>query len=528
MEAGVAAHHAGMVPAFKEATEELFAAGLLGVVFATETLALGINMPARTVVLESLTKFTGETHQALEPGDYTQLTGRAGRRGIDHRGIRNSALFALRPFPGGRQSRRHRRSSAGVQLPHHLQHGPPTWSPTIPPSGLRTCSRLLSRTINRHPDCRRRNACPNSCPGNSTTRSGPACVIGGRCFDYLELLGHAKNKRGNWFETLRIGDVFEIPSGRRTGRYVVVRRLARRSKAPRVLAVSESGNALSMVSRDLVEGTVRMGHIEVPNRRRSDGRALHRQMAAQLRRLPSRYRASEQSLRDSRLRDHPVADCPELEVHLRHARRAIRTSRRLAHLQSGDDWATENLQNRFKAVRTLMEEWGYLSGWAVTPAGNRLRLIYNERDLLVSEAVIRGLFGGLNPAETAALGSVFVYDPRKSSPTSASWPTARLAGRWERLVELCEALNRAESSRQIEPTRSPEPGCGGDMYRWANGASLADLVEYGQTPGDFVRTARQLVDLLRQLRDAFPQISGSARSALRCVDRGVVAAHLNR
>ena len=87
LQAGVAAHHAGMVPAFKEATEELFAAGLLGVVFATETLALGINMPARTVVLESLTKFTGETHETLEPGDYTQLTGRAGRRGIDTEGF---------------------------------------------------------------------------------------------------------------------------------------------------------------------------------------------------------------------------------------------------------------------------------------------------------------------------------------------------------------------------------------------------------------------------------------------------------
>ncbi|MGH8911323.1 MAG: DEAD/DEAH box helicase, partial [Acidimicrobiia bacterium] len=83
LEMGVAAHHAGMVPAFKETVEDLFAAGMLGAVFATETLALGINMPARTVVLESLSKFDGESHEMLQPGDYTQLTGRAGRRGID-------------------------------------------------------------------------------------------------------------------------------------------------------------------------------------------------------------------------------------------------------------------------------------------------------------------------------------------------------------------------------------------------------------------------------------------------------------
>ena len=80
---GIAAHHAGLLPVFKAVVEEGFAAGLLKVVFATETLALGINMPARSVVIEKLVKFNGETHADVTPGEYTQLTGRAGRRGID-------------------------------------------------------------------------------------------------------------------------------------------------------------------------------------------------------------------------------------------------------------------------------------------------------------------------------------------------------------------------------------------------------------------------------------------------------------
>ena len=83
---GLAAHHAGMLPAFRHTVEELFTAGLVKAVFATETLALGINMPARTVVLERLVKFDGEQHVQLTPGEYTQLTGRAGRRGIDVEG----------------------------------------------------------------------------------------------------------------------------------------------------------------------------------------------------------------------------------------------------------------------------------------------------------------------------------------------------------------------------------------------------------------------------------------------------------
>ena len=86
LERGIASHHAGLLPMFKETVETLFQRGLLKIVFATETLALGINMPARTVVLEKLIKWNGETHTVITPGEYTQLTGRAGRRGIDIEG----------------------------------------------------------------------------------------------------------------------------------------------------------------------------------------------------------------------------------------------------------------------------------------------------------------------------------------------------------------------------------------------------------------------------------------------------------
>ncbi len=86
LEVGVAAHHAGLVPPFKEAVEECFGAGLTQVVFATETLAVGVNMPARAVVIEHLTRFGGEGFVMLTPAQYTQLTGRAGRRGLDAEG----------------------------------------------------------------------------------------------------------------------------------------------------------------------------------------------------------------------------------------------------------------------------------------------------------------------------------------------------------------------------------------------------------------------------------------------------------
>ncbi len=99
-EAGIAAHHAGLVPPLKEAVEEAFAAGLVRMVFATETLALGINMPARTVVIEKLSKFTGEHHEFLTPGEYTQLTGRAGVAASIRSVLRSSA--GTHSFPSTR------------------------------------------------------------------------------------------------------------------------------------------------------------------------------------------------------------------------------------------------------------------------------------------------------------------------------------------------------------------------------------------------------------------------------------------
>ena len=123
LQRGIAAHHAGMLPTFKEVVEELFEAGLVRAVFATETLALGINMPARTVVIERLDKWNGETHADLTPGEYTQLTGRAGRRGID---VEGHAVVLWQPGvdplavagPG-----RHPDLPAELQLPAVLQHG---------------------------------------------------------------------------------------------------------------------------------------------------------------------------------------------------------------------------------------------------------------------------------------------------------------------------------------------------------------------------------------------------------------------
>lgn len=98
---GIAAHHAGVLPAWKGLIEELFQQGLIKIVFATETLAAGINMPARTTVISSLSKRTDRGHRLLTASEFLQMAGRAGRRGMDELGY---VVTVQTPFEGASEA----------------------------------------------------------------------------------------------------------------------------------------------------------------------------------------------------------------------------------------------------------------------------------------------------------------------------------------------------------------------------------------------------------------------------------------
>jgi ATP-dependent RNA helicase HelY len=222
--------------------------------------------------------------------------------------------------------------------------------------------------------------------------------------------------------------------------------------------------------------------------------------------------------------DHPVAGCPDAARHLAAARRAVRTRRKLEQYRSARRSSGHGLVEEFAAIRQLLVDLDYMEGWELTPRGQRLRGIYNESDLLLAEAIERGVFHGLDPAELAALTSVFVYEPRTDTTSIAEWPTAVLAEQWEALDQIWKDLVERQKVLRLTPTRRPDPGFGGIAHEWASGADFDDLETRGMAPGDFVRVSRQLVDLVRQLRDVAPGSREEAASALRLIDRGVVAA----
>ncbi|HYA68984.1 MAG TPA: DEAD/DEAH box helicase [Acidimicrobiales bacterium] len=341
LEAGVAAHHAGLIPAFREAVEECFSAGLLQVVFATETLALGINMPARTVVIDRLTKVRAHGRSGLTSGEYAQLTGRAGRRGLDTVG-----------------------------------HAVVPWAPHL------SIAEVASLATSPAPDL-----------------------------------------RSSFRPTYN-------------------------------LAVN----------------------------------------------LVRRYPADQAHY----VLDHSFAQFLDQRHH--HA-----------------------LSQRLDRTLVLLEGRGHvhMKTWRLTARGEVLARIYHESDLLVAEALLDGVFDGLDPSELAAVVSACTFEVRPGRWRPEPRPPRALARRLAALDRLGEALRAEEEAGRLARTRPPDSGFAEAAWRWARGLSLDRVLERAErAPGDFVRNVKQLVDLLRQLATVAPDPStaASAAAAARILVHGVVAA----
>jgi ATP-dependent RNA helicase HelY len=174
----------------------------------------------------------------------------------------------------------------------------------------------------------------------------------------------------------------------------------------------------------------------------------------------------------------------------------------------------------------VLEELGFVARWSLTSKGEALARVYNEADLLVVEALDSGGLAGLSPQELAALLSTVVYETRGPEVVApADQPTRASARAWSDLMDLWREIRARETARGLELTREPDPGFSESAYLWASGASLEDVLGPEDAPGDFVRSTKQLVDLLRQLveiaRDR--ELAGALGESMERLHRGVVA-----
>ena len=518
-------------------------------VFATETLALGINMPARTVVIEKLTKFTGERHEFLSPGQYTQITGRAGRRGIDTEGY---AVVLWSPFVGFAEV-------AGLAASRSF----------VLTSSFRPTYNMAANLVRRYPAdeahhllnlsfaqfqadtavVRLETRLARREKALADLRAEARCERGD-IDEYRALIGDHRpvvppSPRRDVDEALarlRPGDVVLLEGGKSGGRVAVLTVARRRGGAVRVRVITPQRRVLNLGSTDFRERPEIVGRLTLPLPFAPHDKGFQHEVSQGLQTLDPQRRPRRRGAGGTRGEaggsgpdgdgadafTHPIDDCPDREAHLRAARQAERVGREVADLTRQVRGRTESLARRFDQVLQLLEAWEYLDGWSLTSRGQRLVRIFHESDLLVAETIEVGLFDGLDPASLAGLASCFTYEHRSSSPPADPWyPTGGVQHRVARIEQLAASLNVDEEASGLPLTRPPDPGFVALAHAWVAGEPLDEVLDDEElSGGDFVRNAKLLIDLLRQIGDAAsdPDTATAARQAAELMFRGVVAA----
>jgi ATP-dependent RNA helicase HelY len=550
---GVAAHHAGMLPAFKEVVEQLFVRGLCKVVFATETLALGINMPARTVVIEKLTKWNGETHADITPGEYTQLTGRAGRRGLDIEGHgvvlwqpgmnprELAGLASTRTYPL-RSSFRPSYNMA-VNLVHQF--------------GRERSRGLLEQSFAQFQADRAVVGLARQLRKSDDALAGYAeaatCELG----DFMEYAGlrraisdleksasrqRRSDRRQEATESLKRlkhGDVIMVPAGKFSG-YAVVVDPGHGGDEPRPFVVTAERQARRLAPIDFPTPVEALTRLKVPKGFNARNAQQRRDLASALRSRthdltppPRRQRSERQSgsaeldaLRQ-RMKDHPCHQCPDREDHARWAERWFKLERDAATLRRRIEQRTNTVARQFDRVCDVLTALDYLDGDTVTARGSHLRRLYSEMDLVAAESLRQGLWDGLGPSELASVLSILVFEARRPDDASSPrLPGGQVRDVIGRMVRLWGELDALERDHRLSFLRQPDLGFAWAAYRWAEGDDLDDvLTATDLAAGDFVRWIKQLLDLTGQVADAAGagELRETARAAVRGLKRGVVA-----
>jgi ATP-dependent RNA helicase HelY len=540
LEAGVAAHHAGMVPPFKEAVEACFVEGLVKVVFATETLALGINMPARSVVIESLSKFTGEHHEDLTPSQFTQLTGRAGRRGLDPVG---HALVLWSPWYGFDKV-----AALAASREYVLRSAfRPTYNMVVNLArryDREEAHELLGRSFAQFQADRSLARLAN----RRATRAAllveaeaAAVCERGDVDEYVAARRAERQARrdardarqdqvAGALDHLGPGDVIRVGGTR-----LAVLSVATRKGGIRLHVVDTEAHFAVLEPDDFDEPPVRVAAISLPEPYSPRNRIFQRRVASLLRKaklrhypevpVPAPSARGDLTVASSEL---AVAACPDLDRHVAAAVERTRLRDQIADLDRRIEERGSSLVRRFDQITTVLTDWGFLDGWALTDRGAVLARIFHESDLLCAVAVCDGLFDDLEPAELAGLASLLTYEHRsKEAPPPPWYPSRRIRERATRLDQLARRLARDEDGAGLPESRLPDHTFLALAHAWAAGESLDVVIgDEDLTGGDFVRNVKTLIDLLRQIAEVAPldATARAARAAADALHRGIVAA----
>ena len=446
---GLAMHHAGMLPYAKETVERLFQDGLIKVVFATETLSLGLNMPARSCVISSFTKFDGVSFASLTSGELTQLMGRAGRRGIDTLGhgviLKESDVDVREIYDAA--------ISGEFAVDSKFS---PTYTMVL--NLLRTRSagdaeRLLEASFGQ--------------------------------FQTLARLQHWDRRRANLE-----GELADLRG--------------QRFRHPRVPCTERTLTQFLAAGAELADtqAALRRSRRDHWQDRR---RGRYGQRAAD---PGQRYEAMRRRVKSlhARINGSPCHHCPIYADHRAHRNRTTDIQNTLNGAEAELESARHRFQREFRAYREVLRAGGFLSGDQPTDLGLLAASLYGESSLLIADATIAGAFNDLAPEELAATLVMLVAEDRgrdRPAPSRRHFPTPHVEQRYRTLrnaIVRFSALERAHGLNTIPPLSLDfiRPA-----YDWASGVTLADIEPpSGADIGDVVKAIKNLYSLLRQMEQA--------------------------
>lgn len=508
--AGVTTHHGGLLPVQRELVEAAFAEGLMKVVFATETLALGVNLPARTVVIDRVTR--GEEGGGVMAGaTFAQLAGRAGRRGLDHSGVaivpwseEVSFLQVAALVDGRQQPLRSWFRPTPVMAANLVRRGSP--EPGVVMDASLAAFLRRRQVADLRPEAQRLRAELDGLQVHTCAQcdgSTPAA----------ESDGGMRSTEG--LEDLRPGDVVIDPSRVGSPPAVVVGPPRLRRGLPTVDLVRGDGRRMAATARDFRVPPLVLARVELAEWTSTE-RGHARAAADALAEL--NLDAATARARKATTHERVALDpCPA--GRLARVRRALHdTESRISHLEDGD-------QHEYAATVALLGELGHLREGRLTAKGELLRRLFVPAGPVLADCLEGGAFRALDAPDLAAATSFFT--PCSSSRERAAaetHPNPTLARIWTQAVEASARIERAAARHDLELPAEPDRSIAPALHRWCVSGSIAEALSAGEiTPGDLAREARQVAELLDQMCRADPALTTTAETAQALLLQGALA-----
>lgn len=541
---GFSSHHAGLIPQMKEAAEYLFQKGLLKLVFATETLSVGINMPAKSVVLERMDKWNGTTHEMLSPAEFTQLTGRAGRRGID---VDGEAIIAFHPhsepkFIANLVSSRTFELTSNFAPKYNmvlnlLEHRDLNDTKVLLNKSFaqyyqKKDSKNVTAQINYEKDKLHRKEREFSCHIGDI-KEYYSLILRINSFHKFE------NKKSKNVKSLKNklilepGNIVGIKNLRKS-KFALITKSLKTKKNSEYWVVLDNGEGRKIDNKSFDSNVGVIGFLDLPSEIDFSKKATRDDYSKKIRSLVGNSKNRDSDYSDlsslkNQLKNHDCHRCPEIQEHMRFGENIERNKKYIKSLESHLENDFINLSKKCDQVIDFLSQLDYVSNrdnrLILTSWGKLLKQIHSEFDLIIIESIKRNFLNNLDPVQLCCLLSGFVYNPRRDELDIPINVDDIIKNNANQILKLSDEINSMEEKLKISNLKNPHFGMANIIKQWCNGVNLKRiLLKTDIAPGDFVRNVKQIIDLLRQIKRLnIPSITKIAEDAILLLDKGVVS-----